>query len=138
MVVCNLFKGCLADSSFGLSVVILWFSGKPSVLTMTSKGNILKPAIFKRISRSLLVSFVTQRARHPQAKSSITERKDGLIIEGRRSCTRRDLELEESIFQSSSNSFLSDTQDDGTSVEKSQKNLIQGSTTVFITRFSFV
>ena len=136
MVVCNFFKECLADSSFGLSVVILCFSGEPSVFTMTSKGNILK-RFSSTISPSLVVSFFTQRARHPQVKSRITERKDGLI-EGRRSCARRDLELKESIFQSSSNSFLSDTQDDGPFVEKSQKNLIPGSTTVFIIRFSFV
>ena len=136
MVVCNFFKECLADSSFGLSVVILCFSGEPSVFTMTSKGNILK-RFSSTISPSLVVSFFTQRARHPQVKSRITERKDDLI-EGRRSCARRDLELKESIFQSSSNSFLSDTQDDGPFVEKSQKNLIPGSTTVFIIRFSFV
>ena len=46
--------------------------------------------------------LVTQR--HLQAKRSITERNDG-VIEGKRSCTPRDLELEESIFQSSSNSI---------------------------------
>ena len=41
------------------------------------------------ISRSLVVSFFTQR--HPQAKSSTTERKDGLI-EGRNSTNRWDFE----------------------------------------------
>ena len=78
MVVCNLFKECLADSSFGLSVVILCFSGEPSVFTMTSKGNILK-RFSSTISLPLVVLFFTQRARHLQVKSSITERKDGLI-----------------------------------------------------------
>ena len=49
------------------------------------------------ISRSLVVSFFTQR--HPQAKSSTTERKDGLI-EGRKSTNRWDFEeLTYAIFQ---------------------------------------
>ena len=48
------------------------------------------------ISRSLVVSFFTQR--HPQAKSSTTERKDGLI-EGRKSTNRWDFEeLTDAIF----------------------------------------
>ena len=49
------------------------------------------------ISRSLVVSFFTQR--HPQAKSSTTERKDGLI-EGRKSTNRWDFEeLTDAICQ---------------------------------------
>ena len=49
------------------------------------------------ISRPLVVSFFTQR--HPQAKNSTTERKDGLI-EGRKSTNRWDFEeLTDAIFQ---------------------------------------
>ena len=49
------------------------------------------------ISRSLVVSFFTHR--HPQAKSTTTERKDGLI-EGRKSTNRWDFEeLTDAIFQ---------------------------------------
>ena len=48
------------------------------------------------ISRSLVVSFFTQR--HPEVKSSTTERKDGLI-EGRKSTNRWDFEeLTDAIF----------------------------------------
>ena len=49
------------------------------------------------VSRSLVVSFFIQR--HPQAKSTTNERKDGLI-EGRKSTKRWDFEeLTEAIFQ---------------------------------------
>ena len=49
------------------------------------------------ISRSLVVLFFTQR--HPQAKSTTTERKD-LLIEGRKSTNRWYFEeLTEAIFQ---------------------------------------
>ena len=125
MVVCNLLKGCLADSPLGLKRRYFTVFGRAGSLHNDSQR---KHYILKRFSTeaqsaasSLIVSFFTQRARHPQVKSSITKRKDGLIIEGRRSCTRRDLELEESIFQSSSNSFLSDTQNNGTLWKKARK-----------------
>ena len=64
------------------------------------------------ISRSLVVSFFTQR--HPKAKSTTTERKDGLI-EGRKSTSRWDFEeLTDAIFQCNSKIVyrVSDTQKD--------------------------
>ena len=51
---------CLKDVSkilfFGVSVVILWFSGEPSVFTMTSKGNILNDFQAQSASRYLFNS----------------------------------------------------------------------------------
>ena len=64
------------------------------------------------ISRSLVVSFFAWR--HPQAKSSTTERKDGLI-EGRKSTNRWDFEeLTDAIFQCNFKIVcrVSDTQED--------------------------
>ena len=61
------------------------------------------------ISRSLVVSFFTQR--HAQAKSTTTERKDGLI-EGRKSTNRWYFEeLIDAIFQCNFKT-VSDTQED--------------------------
>ena len=55
------------------------------------------------LSRSLVVSFFIQR--HPQAKSTTNERKDGLI-EGRKSTKRWDFEEStEAIFTATSQAF---------------------------------
>ena len=55
------------------------------------------------LSRSLVVSFFIQR--HPQAKSTTNERKDGLI-EGRKSTKRWDFEEStEAIFSATSQAF---------------------------------
>ena len=128
MVVCNLLKGCLADSPLGLKRRYFTVFGRAGSLHNDSQR---KHYILKRFSTeaqsaasSSIVSFFTQRARHPQVKSSITERKDGLIIEGRNACTRRDLELEESIFLFLFKFFSLRHTERRNSVEKSQKNLI--------------
>ena len=55
------------------------------------------------LSRSLVVSFFIQR--HPQAKSTTNERKDGLI-EGRKSTKRWDFEEStDAIFSATSQAF---------------------------------
>ena len=107
---------------------------------MISRGNMLT-RFSRTVSRSLVGSFFTQR--HPQAKSSITDRKDGWM-DGRQSCTRRDFEefeFEESIsakFRSFSNSL----RDTGRRTQwKKAKNLILVWTSAFIKRlflFSYV
>ena len=93
----SFFKTFFADSSFGLSVVLSLFSiAEQPVLTRTSTGDMLMRDS-NAVSRSLVVSFFIQR--HPQAKSTTNERKDGLI-EGRKSTKRWDFEeLTEAIFQ---------------------------------------
>ena len=93
----SFFKTFFADSSFGLSVVLSLFSiAEQPVLTRTSTGDMLMRDS-NAVSRSLVDSFFIQR--HPQAKSTTNERKDGLI-EGRKSTKRWDFEeLTEAIFQ---------------------------------------
>ena len=93
----SFFKRFFADSSFGLSVVLSLFSiVEQPVLTRTSTGDMLMRDS-NAVSRSLVVSFFIQR--HPHAKSTTNERKDGLIA-GRKSTKRWDFEeLTEAIFQ---------------------------------------
>ena len=93
----SFFKRFIVDYSFGLSVVLSLFSiAEQPVLTRTSTGDMLMRDS-SALSRSLVVSFFIQR--HPQAKSTTNERKDGLT-EGRKSTKRWDLEeLTEAIFQ---------------------------------------
>ena len=76
-------------------LLLTLFSFERPFLTRTSSGSMLM-RVSSAVSRPLVVSFFIQR--HPQAKSSTTERKDGLI-EGRKSRSRWDFEeLTEAIF----------------------------------------
>ena len=112
----------LTKSSFGLHVVLSLFFVVQPVLTRTTGDMLMR--VSSAISRSLVVSFFIQR--HPQAKSSTTERKDGLI-EGRKSTKGWDFEeLTDAIFQCNFTIVQLSVRHTGRrkSVESCQNNLI--------------
>ena len=131
MVVCNLFKQCLEDSFFGVSVVMVFRRA-------VSLHNDFQKKHFKTIFKHNQPLF-TCLIFHPETSASKKKHY-------RKKRWRNWMEkvMYSSRFRARGIHFsiefkfyLSDIQNHGTLWKKSQKNLIPESTTVFITRFSF-